>query len=257
VPVTLLAILGIFRARALVDPLFWAAVTLVLAHGNCLNWTLHFNYQFLINYWCLATCCLAAGRLEMLSAVARALPGLVMLLAVVWKAIAPDYLDGTHFEFALLSDSRFAPVAAFLARADPEVLAENLARWFAFAGPAGAVDSIHLEGAASVRPLALALSWWGIAVELVLAVLFLLPASCRITRFADPILLVFVFTTYPIANLVGFGWILCVLGLAQCSPSTRRTSTAYLLAFVTVLLFKAPFSAYFRSLIGIALPFTN
>ncbi|MFN0125772.1 MAG: hypothetical protein ACKV19_03685 [Verrucomicrobiales bacterium] len=95
------------------------------------------------------------------------------------------------------------------------------------------------------------------AVELVLAVLFLLPATWRITRFADPILLGFIFTTYPIANVVGFGWILCLLGLAQCSPSARRTSTAYLVALVTVFFFKAPFSAYFRSSIGITLPFTN
>jgi hypothetical protein len=258
VPITVLVVAGVLWRRALYDPLYWLAVSTFLAFGNYLNWDINDNHQYLINYWCLAiACCLGSGAPEKLRGVARALIGLTMSLAVVWKGIAPDFLNGAFFQSALLNGSRFEPAVEFFTGLSGEVLAANRAQWAAFLAPDSTLTEIWMRGSAEVLGLARLLSWWGVGIEAVLAVLFLAPLRGCALRWGHILLLVFVFSTYGIANVVGFGWILCVLGIAACDRADTNTRTAYLAAFAVVFLFKLPLSQHFRFAYDVTLPFGN
>ena len=51
------------------------------------------------------------------------------------------------------------------------------------------------------------------------------------------LLLVFCVTTYALAPVAGFGWLLAVMGLAQCHPNQRMLRGAYVAVFVLILLY--------------------
>lgn len=67
-----------------------------------------------------------------------------------------------------------------------------------------------------VRRLAGVMTWFTLVMEGILAVLFLVPrASARRAAVRSVVLLIFLVAVYPIAPVIGFGWILISMGLAQ------------------------------------------
>jgi len=125
-----------------------------------------------------------------------------------------------------------------------EELKRNAALWQAFRASDSLAVEMSLSGTHDVRWLALALSWWGMAAEFIVAVCFLLSGSARwLRRTGNVTLLTFIVTTYAVANVVGFGWVMAVLGIAQCEPAQSRWRLAYLVSFFGVLLFGLPLGA--------------
>ena len=70
-------------------------------------------------------------------------------------------------------------------------------------------------------------------LETALAVAFLVPLR-RLAAARDGLLLAFCASTYALAPVEGFGWLLVAMGVAQCEPVRRRTRLLYLLAFVLI-----------------------
>jgi hypothetical protein len=54
----------------------------------------------------------------------------------------------------------------------------------------------------------------------------------------DAILLTFCVTTYAVATVAGFGWLLLALGVAQCEPGRRKTQLSYLIVFALILFYR-------------------
>ena len=52
-----------------------------------------------------------------------------------------------------------------------------------------------------------------------------------------PSLLAFCVTTYALAPVAGFGWLIATMGLAQCRPNQPRWRGAYIAVFVLILLY--------------------
>ena len=50
-------------------------------------------------------------------------------------------------------------------------------------------------------------------------------------------LLAFCFTTYALAPVAGFGWLLATMGLAQCRPRQRVLRGAYVAVFILILMY--------------------
>jgi hypothetical protein len=108
------------------------------------------------------------------------------------------------------------------------------------------VDGAGLAGDAPAEPprlrsLALAATWATLALEAAVAIAFLAPLGRRVWL-RHWLLLCFCATTYAIAPVVGFGWLLLAMGAAQCAPHARRTRLAYLGVFA-LLIFYAVASA--------------
>lgn len=220
-------------------PALWFLLTSFLAVGHFRAWFYIDNHKYLITYWCLALALALLGTkpLEVLRTNARLLIGLAFLLAVVAKLISPDYLDGSFFEGLLLTDRRFFGVSTFLGAVPPEALrASDLARLdvLTFGDVRIPVD---LPTTARLVGLAQVLTWWTILIEAAVALLFLWPEDRGPSRWRDPTLLAFIFTTYPVAPVIGFAWVLTTMGVAQCSQrGYRYWPVLYAIAFIAVML---------------------
>jgi hypothetical protein len=242
----------VFPALTL-SSLTWLALTLLVAARVVFDWPLADNHIYLLAYWCLAvTLALwydasassewpAHDRADdsrgsyhaLLRRSSRWLIGFAFLCAVVWKAaLSPDYLDGRFFRVTLSTDDRFAPLARAAGLTDDQITANRHALEPLPPG-AEAIDGPVLNEPPALRRVAGVLTWGGLALEILVALGFLL----RPGRVAHASLLAFCALTYAVAPVAGFGWLVAVLGLATCAETQSRLRAAYVAAFALVLLY--------------------
>jgi hypothetical protein len=254
-PLVAVFALGVVYQRWLNMPQFWYIVATLLGTTVYLNWESSDNHKYLFVYWCLALCgAFSLPRKQQAAALAtssRWLIGLCMALAAAWKLAMPDYRDGSFFQHVLVADERFAQFTAAVAGVPLKGLADNRAlETLLHEGHllGSTVQSVVLSSSPVVSRLAQAMTWWTVLVEAVLAVAFFGP-DCRRTAVArNGILLVFAVTTYFIAPIRGFGWVLMLLGLAQCGERERVFRPLYLAAIVLIQVYTLPVAAIFERL---------
>jgi hypothetical protein len=166
---------------------------------------------------------------------ARLIVGLVMLLAAGWKLATPEYRDGSFFEFTLLADARFAGKATWFLGMDAESLAQNRQLVADLAASDDALPPVELASSPRVQSAAHALTWSTVAVEGLLALLFLVPIPRPAWQAArDYTLLAFLVGTYLIAPVFGFGGLLAVMGASQTDHPRRRLAFLFMLALLEV-----------------------
>jgi hypothetical protein len=240
VVVLALAVLGLVLPSAARRVEFWLALALLEAWRVVATWPLADNHAYLLGYWCLA---LAIASLDpdprpALAWSGRMLIGLVFALAVLAKASSPDYLDGRFFRVTLLTDERLAPFARVAGGLGPDELSEQHARLTEHVdGPAAAEANAWRESArfdAVVRGATLGSFAW----EALVALAFLWPVGRGPSRIRDPLLMLFCATTYLVAPVAGFGWLLIALGVAQTDAARWRTRAAYVAVFGLVFLYR-------------------
>ena len=71
--------------------------------------------------------------------------------------------------------------------------------------------------------------------EAAVAVVFLWPRGRSLSRARDALLLGFCATTYAVATVEGFGWLLLAMGAAQCDHERRWPVPLYVGVFPLVL----------------------
>ncbi|MDG2125334.1 MAG: hypothetical protein P8J87_16645, partial [Verrucomicrobiales bacterium] len=91
-----------------------------------------------------------------------------------------------------------------------------------------------------LRVLAIAMSWWTLAIEGTIAAAFLLARPAWLQRWRDWLLLSFIGTTYVFVPVLGFGYILTIMGLASCARERTRVRVAYLAVLVLLQLSQLP-----------------
>lgn len=219
-----LSVLAVLHRPLMRSALLWLAITFVLAVGHYTMWFSIDNHKYLITYWCFA---LALSRLaddpERFAAVnARLLIGLAFFFAVLWKAISVDYLNGTFFESTLILDTRFYGVAEVVGGASAAGLKENIQHLGDLKNFADPGLGMALNTGGRVPMLAQFMTWWTIGIEAFVAVCFLWPEDRGPSRWRDPALFAFMLTTYLIAPVVGFAWVLTAMATAQCSTRLFR-----------------------------------
>ena len=217
-------------------PSLWYGLTLFLVAGHASVWFHLDNHKFLLTYWCLAVglSLRASDPASTLRTSARLLVGLGFLFAVGAKVLAPDYLSGAFFEGLLLTDDRFFGVAHVLGGVPMDALrAADLARedLLVFGDLRVPLD---LPASPRLTALAQMLTVWTLAIEAVVAGLFLWPEDRGPSRWRDAALLVFITTTYPVTPVLGFAWVLAAMGAAQ---STTRGWTYWPVGYAAAALF--------------------
>jgi hypothetical protein len=241
--VLLLAAAGVLVTRLATSAWLWLALAALAALRVALDWPLSDNHAYLLVYWALTLgLAFAAGApedrvaAERLARTARLLVGVVFALATAQKLLAPDYVDGAFFRFALAVDGRFESLGHLLGRGD-----EQLARTRAYleavpweAPPAGAA----FEETPALRAAAGLLTVATLVLEGAVAIAFLLPARRLPAAVRDGVLLAFCAGTYAIAPVAGFGWLLLAMGVAQTDAGRARTRALYLAAFALILLYR-------------------
>lgn len=96
------------------------------------------------------------------------------------------------------------------------------------------VNAVQLVDNTRVNGLALFMTWWTILIEGLLALLFLLPNRGKLPFIRHTALLIFAISTYSVAHVTGFGWILMLLGIVQCTASEKHFRFGYIAVFVLI-----------------------
>jgi hypothetical protein len=221
-------------------PLTWILLSVLVAARIVAVWPLSDNHIYLLAYWCLAIGLALSGAspVATLSASSRWLIGAAFAMAVLWKAVlSPDYIDGRFFRVTLLTDERFADASLVLGGLSRDQMAEN--RSFLEPLPEGAelLDPPAFVEPPRLRVLAAVATWGGLLLEALIALTCLIPAEGRIQIARHALQLVFCVTTYALAPVAGFGWLLATMGLAQCRPDQRSWRGAYVAVFILILLY--------------------
>ncbi|MCH2129721.1 MAG: hypothetical protein MK179_11285 [Pirellulaceae bacterium] len=256
-PVLLLGITAILYRPWLRCTPFWFVIAAIWGTSVYLHWDSADNHRYLIGYWCLALCCAFSLREEhqvfALARISRWLIGLCMAWAVMWKVVSPDYLNGAFFHYTLLLDERFLWLTELWGGVSQEALTTN--RELRELLRQGYVQGVELESVQLVtsdetRELAQWLTGWTVGIEAGLAFLFLLPDRTKTSVARNWLLLLFAVTTYLVAPVKGFGWVLMLLGMGQCQPQQRFFRIAYLVVFLLIQAYTGPWSRLVPGLFG-------
>jgi hypothetical protein len=232
-----LAALGLVLPGRIRSPWLWAALATLTGLRVVLDWPMADNHAYLLCWWCLAIALslLAADVATVLAHNARLLLGLVFAFATLWKvALVPDFLDTRFFRVALVTDRRFEWVATSVAGLSPD----QLSALRAFVSQH--VDGPALAGERPDQPerfrrTAAFATGWTVALEAGVAFAFLAPLGWRLSRWRDALLLLFTLTTYTIAPVEGFGWLVLALGFSQVEAARGWMRPAYPAAFATLI----------------------
>lgn len=234
-PERLLALAMLVSPRLLTYKPSWLVMSGLLVANNLWHWSVLVNHEYLVTYWVLA-CTLAvyaAAPLAVLAWNARLLIGLCFGFATLWKFLAGEYLDGSFMHLTLLLDPRLSMGATLLGGVEQDLLEHNRAL-FTTAQTYGFTEPLLLRSTPLMSVVSVLLSYWTILIEGVVALSFLLPRPKWLYRQRDWLLLIFVFTTYAVIPVLGFGALLLIMGLAQTRPQHDRLCRVYLSAALLV-----------------------
>ena len=232
---------GLLFPGLLHRPALWGALTLLTASRVALDWPLSDNHAYLLSYWCLAvtiSCC-SKEQNRVLALNGRWLIALVFGFAVLWKGLlAPDFVDGTFFHVTLLVDPRFEALTRLVGDLSIEqidaarVALDRHSDGGALEAVAAATPSVSLER------LAMAITVWTLAIELAITVTFCWWQGRGPSKLREAFLILFCVSTYAVATVEGFGWLLVAMGVAQCEADRVRTRVAFLATFALILFYR-------------------
>jgi hypothetical protein len=103
-----------------------------------------------------------------------------------------------------------------------------------------------------LRVLAAVATWGTLILEICVALTSLVPGGSRGRRLRHACLLAFCFSTYAFAPVAGFGWLLLIMGLAQCEHNQRALRGLYVAAFLLVLVYsEVPWAGLLGNWLGV------
>ncbi len=254
-PVMALAGVGLVLPGAWRSRWLWGLLAAATAWPLVWNWPFSDNHDYLRALWALGIWA-SLGTRSPAHAVAlngRLLVGLTFLFGTLWKvALSPDFLDGSFFRVTLLTDARFHDLAVLAGGMSWDGLdAYDTALAGFLAGDARAFAASGFVEPAALRLLARGATLYTAAVEAAIALGFLWPREGGPRRFRNAALLLFALSTYTFATVRGFGWLLCVQGIAQTRAEERRARALYLLAIFAIEAYRSvPWSRWLVDALG-------
>ena len=248
IPLVILCSLGLLYRSMVHESNLWFLITVFLVASNFQNWYTIDNHKYLITYWCLAWYLAASSArpLEVLRVNARLLIGLAFLFASLWKILSSDFLNHEFFYHTLLLEPRFSTLSKLLGGATDQVLARSSSVARDLRSYDSALTSVAMAESARLLLLAKFLTWWTVLVEWAIALAFCWPAGKWSSRLGDALLLLFLLTTYASATVIGFGWVLSIMGMV--STSSRKARVLYISSFLIIFLYSGPWSDFFTGL---------
>lgn len=247
VPTAVLCVAAFIFSSLRNNAVFWFIVASMIMAGNYQTWFLIDNHKYLLGYWCFALfgALKASDARRNLASSARWLIALSFLFAFVWKLISSDYLDGSFFHYTLLIDERFVIVSTSLGGITGEMYELNHAAYNALTNYDSRLAAVPMTYPPGISRLAVIFTWWTLLIEMLIAAVFLWPEGGLLARWRDYLLILFILSTYALAPVLGFGWTLIIMGLAQCSDRSRLLPHLYLFAFIILQAYSFPWRTIF------------
>jgi hypothetical protein len=222
IPIRIMCSLMLISTGLLKSRLLWGCLFIIFFFTNAGQWYIIDNHKYLMTYWCLA-CCLAVfseKSLKLLQINARWLIGLTFLFATLWKLFTLEYADGSFLHFTMLTDSRMKVPAMLGGTVSLDALDKNYELFSFFRHFPDPAKKAQLIGGATSGGFALGWSYLTLLVEGLLAVVFLFNIKF-FRKFRNYLLILFVLGTYYLLPVIGFGFLLTILGLSQLDVKER------------------------------------
>lgn len=244
-----LVIIALIFRDILKHPLFWLLLTLLTGTRIVYLWQNVDNHKFVLFYW---LCCMtlahwvkdAETQDKLLIFNSRFFLVFVMLGAVAQKVLSPTYMDSSFFEFELLVDTRFRGFAALFG-IDPQVTVQAREFLEALKSPFATVDGnqIFLDPPATLTALAMFVTWYDLIIQVVIGAAFLFARKTS-DLIGHLSLLLFIFTAYFAAPVIGFAWTLIVFGVLLAKDRFPNLAMVYIFALVVTTLYKIPWAGW-------------
>jgi len=216
----------------------WATLTLLTTIRLYLAWPLSDNHAYLLSYWCLTfaiSCWQRDG--DILIKNAKYLIALTFALASWQKWSSSEYLNGVFFLTTFLLDNRledFVVLFSSITYEQVEIAEKYLEGDYRFKPAQG---YLPFDIPSSLWWLAIASTVWNLFDQTLIAIAFFVPNNSFLGRLRDPALLLFCFTIYAVVPVVGFGWMLITMGIAQSGKESSSIRLWYIAAFVALIFF--------------------
>jgi hypothetical protein len=246
VPLTILVLFGIIVRELRAKPWFWFVIASFILSHDIVTWPGVDNHKWLMGWWTGAMWMVhlapQASQLAVMKVNARLMLGLVFTLATLWKIWTPQYMEGSFFEYELLADKRFKEAAIWVGGATDEGLDKNrdmkndlLTSYRKDAEP---LEFVGFESGEYVDLLAVGMTWWTIAIEGALGVLALWPGNGMIAIARTLVALAFTASTYLLAPVMGFGWMVIILGFGQCPERYKKLRVSFLFVLAIIYVYR-------------------
>ncbi|MGV2830119.1 hypothetical protein [Myxosarcina sp. GI1(2024)] len=233
VPLRIVCGLMLLAPSFLTNQILWAFVCGLVWWVNATDWLWIDNHKILISYWCLV-CALAVASKDpnrVLAWNGRLLIGLTFLFATAWKILAGEYWNGAFLHYTFLIEERVEAFATVIGGLSPDTLPQNRLLEAILARYPQTLASVTLSSSPRLKLLTLVASYWTLFIEGIVAVAFLASSLRLLFRLRDWLLILFIATTYFLLPVLGFAYILIVMGLAQCHPDSRAKAMVYICLF--------------------------
>ena len=241
-PLTLVfAALGLLIPGQLRSKFIWLPLAFLTGLRVFLDWPLPDNHAYLLFYWCLAVTIALFSRdsERCLAFNGKFMIGLAFAFALLWKALlSGDFMDGRFFSITMLTDPRFeAFTGSLLSLDDYEMDSLTLFVEQHIDGelPAQGLDIPSLPS--KLHLVSEILTYWTVLIEGAVAILFLIPSRAAVSRLRDAFLILFCITTYSVATVEGFGWLLIAMGVSQSGERREAVRYLYVAAFLLILVY--------------------
>lgn len=233
VPLKILCGLVLLLPSLITNQAIWVIICGLVWWLNATNWLWIDNHQILISYWCLV-CSLAVSAKDpdrVLAWNGQIMIGLTFLFATLWKIIGGEYGNGVFLHYTFLVEERVETVATFIGGLSPSTLPQNRLLESIYRQFPQLLEGVTLSSSSRLELFALLASYWTLLIEGSIAISFLGGFIFLFWRFRDWLLILFIATTYFLLPVLGFAYILIIMGLAQCSPRSSIVRTVYLVIF--------------------------
>jgi hypothetical protein len=233
-------LLAFHQPRIYKSPALWLGIGVPVLAAQLWRWEGLDDHVVLTSYWfcALGLALLSEEPERALGTSARLLLGFTFACATVWKATSSEYVSGRMFYDLLLTDARFQPIAHFLGGISDADLRGNVALVAALRDSASGDLAPRLAGNGSAHAVAIAMTWWTLAIEAALAVSWLAWGRLGRPGLRLALLIVFCVVTYMTVPVTAFAAVLLTMALATTAAGDR--SRLWLIAAFAVLAAWAP-----------------
>jgi hypothetical protein len=232
-PIVILAGLGLILPNLYKKKYLWYILAFTFTLKTVSEWWFQDNHLFVNTYWVIAIAFALSFKdfNEVLAKNARMMLGLVFLFAIVWKFISPDFISGAYFHYSFLTDIRFSEEASLLGNISREDISNNISKLHEVGSVS--IESTTLTSSDAIKTMTQVITWHTIIIELLLAVLFLLPHTFKLSRYRNYVLIAFVLTTYLAMPIDTFAWLIIAVGISQ-TQTNEKTDRAILIACLPI-----------------------
>lgn len=248
VAILILIPLLVFKRNLINNSIVWLIPFVLLSFDLYSNWLVLANHEWVMWYWSIVLLVASVYYKksdiseEIMKNGARQLLIIIMLVAVAWKVTNPAYLSGSFFERTMISNPLFENFSLLVGDLTVDQLRYNQqieVTKFTNLVP-GELNTEHELISTNLFDLyGVLVSWWVLLIELLIGVLFLLKRQ-KIDIAAHWLHILFIITTYFAVPIVGFGWILIVLGFALTQNMPKNITYGYFVAGILMCLYGLP-----------------